>query len=347
MNRETRDERPQVVVSYRAHVSVQNSRMVTSGAADCPRLSVSMISFNQEPFIAQAVKSVLTQKTAFPIELVVGDDQSTDGTREILTALQRERPDVIRLLPSERRLGAVRNFTRTIGACRGQYVALLDGDDYWTSPDKLQLQVDFLDSHQECVSCFHRVTSLFEDGHAEPTYPPGRKPAYTLRDILLRNFIPTCSMVFRSKLFDAFPSWYFEKQVIGDWELHVLNARLGEIGYLDEDMGVYRIHSGGMFTGISLVERTLRRIEAAAFLNQQLHNMYDHDLKRNVSSQYFTLATAYSELGDFARARRALLASLRQAPFDRLSHPRKCVAALLRSCFPGVVRALRAENAIK
>jgi glycosyltransferase involved in cell wall biosynthesis len=307
-----------------------------------PKLSVSMISFNQEPFVARAVEGVLMQKTTFPIELVVGDDHSTDGTREILTTLQRERPDVIRLLPSERNLGAIRNFTRTIGTCRGQYVALLDGDDYWTSPCKLQLQADFLDLHPECASCFHRVTSVFEDGHSEPTYPAGRMPAYTLDDILLRNFIPTCSMVFRNRLFDSFPAWYFEKPVIGDWELHVLNAQFGKIGYLDEDMGVYRIHAGGMFTGISFIEKTMRRIEAAKFLKEQLPGKYKRLLKRNLSSQYFGLVNAHLERGELAMARQGLLASLKQAPLYRLSFPGRYGVALLRVLFPRVARVLAA-----
>src|SRR4051794_3890726 len=119
------------------------------------KVSVCMITYNHERFIEQAVASALTQATSFEYEIVIGEDCSTDRTRNILIELQRANPDKIRLLLPEHNLGAQRNFVQTLDMCRGQYIAYLEGDDYWTSSAKLQQQVDFLDQHADFAICFH------------------------------------------------------------------------------------------------------------------------------------------------------------------------------------------------
>ena len=121
-----------------------------------PKVSVVMLTYNHEKFIAQAIESVLIQRTNFPIELVVGEDCSTDGTREIVRRYAAARPDIIRLVFHEKNVGAYENGQDVLAACQGEYIALLEGDDYWTSPDKLQRQADYLDAQPACALCFHR-----------------------------------------------------------------------------------------------------------------------------------------------------------------------------------------------
>ncbi len=106
------------------------------------KVSVCMVTYNHARYIAQAVESVLAQRTDFPIEIVVGEDCSTDGTRGILVDLARRNSQTIRLRLAEYNQGGSSNFFGTLAACRGQYVAMLEGDDFWSSPDKLQKQVD-------------------------------------------------------------------------------------------------------------------------------------------------------------------------------------------------------------
>ena len=122
-----------------------------------PKVSVLMIAYNEEQFVKQAIQSVLMQKANFEYELVIGEDCSTDRTREIVLEFQRKYPDRIRLLLAKRNLGASVNWIRTLRGCRGQYVANLDGDDYLTSAHELQKQADFLDAHPECSICFHAI----------------------------------------------------------------------------------------------------------------------------------------------------------------------------------------------
>ena len=128
------------------------------------KVSVHMITYNHEKFIAQAIESALMQQVDFDYEIVIGEDCSTDRTREIVVAYQQRHPDKIRLLLHEQNVGVSLNDIRVYRACRGEYVAWLEGDDYWTSPHKLQKQADFLDSHPACSACFHPVTVFFEDG---------------------------------------------------------------------------------------------------------------------------------------------------------------------------------------
>ncbi|MEM6399437.1 MAG: glycosyltransferase family 2 protein, partial [Cyanobacteria bacterium P01_D01_bin.116] len=114
-----------------------------------PMVSVSLVTFNHEKFIAQAIESVLLQEVDFSYEIIIGEDFSSDKTREIVIEYQKQYPDIIRLILPEENLGyyGQKIFVQTLQACRGKYIALLDGDDYWTTPNKLQQQVDFLDNH--------------------------------------------------------------------------------------------------------------------------------------------------------------------------------------------------------
>ena len=115
-----------------------------------PLVSVMMITYNHAPYIAQAIEGVLQQKVNFPIELVIGEDCSNDGTREIVFEYERKHLDIIRVITSDKNVGASENVSRTRKACRGKYIALCEGDDYWHHPDKLQQQVNYLESHPEC-----------------------------------------------------------------------------------------------------------------------------------------------------------------------------------------------------
>ncbi|MBI4770100.1 MAG: glycosyltransferase, partial [Chloroflexi bacterium] len=212
------------------------------------KLSVMMITYNHERFVAQALESALSQQTDFAYEIVVGEDCSADRTREIVAALAGGRPGQVRLMARQRNLGIAPNFVQTIRDCRGEYVAVLEGDDYWTSPHKLQRQVDFLEAHPECAACFHRARVIYEDGRPGFTFPPPDQPAFSaLEDLLAGNFMPSCSVVFRRALVGELPPG-FERLPMGDWPLHLLNARFGKLGFLDETMGVYRVHPGGAWT---------------------------------------------------------------------------------------------------
>ena len=265
-----------------------------------PKASISLLAYNHERFVAEAIESLLFQEVTFAYEIVVGEDCSLDSTREIVLNYQKKYPDKIRVFlskkPLNNRQSGRLNLIRNLKACRGEYVALLDGDDYWTSPHKLQKQVDFLDNHPECSICFHPVVKLFEieDKKKQVIYPPKRKNIYTIEDLLEGNFIPTCSTMFRNELFDEFPDWYF-RIPMGDWPLHILNSQHGTIGYLDEVMGVYRIHRGGQWISAGRIQNCLDHIRAYRFFYNCLGQKYGKLIELEISRRYYGLAKAYEQ----------------------------------------------------
>ena len=279
------------------------------------KLSVCLITYNHEQFIIQALESSLAQKTNFEFEIVIGEDRSTDDTARILTEYQRRYPDKIRLLLPEQNLGPNRNFANTIQACRGEYIALLEGDDYWSSPTKLQEQVDFLDSHAECAICFHAVKVFHEDGSVAARVQPrfGHKKISTIEDLLgLGNFIPTCATVFRNGLITEFPNWFYALR-IADFTLHVLNARYGKIGYINKVMGAYRIHGGGTFSAASTSGNAQEVIRTYDYLNSYLDYRYDRTIK---AIQNYWLAIDYYRKGKFKKAQACAAKRVWTPPFN-------------------------------
>ena len=211
-----------------------------------PLVSVAIITYNHEKYISQAIDGVLQQKTTFPIELIIGEDCSTDKTREICLSYQKKFPEIVTVLCPERNLGAHENFVVTFNRCQGKYTAICEGDDYWTDSLKLQKQVDFLEANPDFAICFHDVTVIYEDENRPPNLLHNGKlqDTTTFEDLAKENFIPTPSCVFRTDLFKRFPDWYYQMS-LGDWILHLIVAQHGKIKYIDEPMGVYRIHGQG------------------------------------------------------------------------------------------------------
>ncbi len=278
------------------------------------KVSVLVITHNQAAFITQAIDSVLMQEVNFEYEAVVGEDASTDRTREILVALQKAHPDKIRLLLHEKKLEGLPgklNVVKTLAACRGEYVAWLDGDDYWIDPHKLQKQVDFLESHRECTICFHNVLAVDDGGALEPrtVCAADQEEISTLEDLLSGNPMPSCSVLFRRGLFDRFPDWYFTL-LVSDWPLHILNAQHGNIGYINEVMATYRVHAGGIWSAKRPSRQLLNMIELLDRVDEHLHFSYKDLIRATKARYYYQLAVIYRDRGHLSQARRVLKQSI-------------------------------------
>lgn len=319
------------------------------------KASVSLLTYNHEPFIAQAIESVLMQQVDFDHELVIGEDCSTDATRRIILGYQSSHPATIRLLPTERNLGMNTNFARTLQACRGQYIALLDGDDYWTSPYKLQKQVEFLDRHPECSICFHNVEVIYEDGSStshefhlqDPIYRMSRskpKAISTLGDLVAGNFMQTCSVMFRSGLFGDLPEW-IHALPIGDWPLHILNAQHGDIGYLDEVLAAYRVHAGGVWSMNLSRQRTFKEIEKVLtmfqILNRHLDFAYDGIMRKEIAELYSKAARALYREQQYRRAADYARTYLSSLPVRERLRRRRFLGMMLKGYLPPVHAALQ------
>jgi hypothetical protein len=219
-----------------------------------PVVSVSMITYNHEKWVGEAIESVLSQQCSVPFELVIGDDCSTDRTCSIIRAFGRERPDVIRVLPSERNIGAGANCRRTLEACRGEFIAWLDGDDCWCCNLKLEMQLELLRSDTSLSMCYGLAAITNLDGtetiigQAPAGHGDGR--AMGLRELCESNRFASCTVMYRASAVRQLPPW-FGRRPLCDWPLHLLACRCGNAGYLEKVLARYRVHSGGVWSSRS------------------------------------------------------------------------------------------------
>ncbi|MBE3141066.1 MAG: glycosyltransferase, partial [Thermoplasmata archaeon] len=196
-----------------------------------PKVSVLMITYNQEQYIGQAIESVLAQRVNFAYELVIGEDCSTDGTREICGTYLERYPEKIHLHRRGKNLGIVPNFVQTFAECRGEYIAILEGDDYWTDPYKLQKQIDFMVSDTDCTLVFHSVEIIsgvdgtLMSAHSYDSsggYIKKNTPDHYIKkeDIIMHSgsFISTPSMMFRADVMCELPHWFLNA-LVGDYPL--------------------------------------------------------------------------------------------------------------------------------
>jgi glycosyltransferase involved in cell wall biosynthesis len=227
-----------------------------SNIAAEPVVSVIMMTYNHEPYIAQAIEGVVMQQCNVPIELLIGEDCSTDRTRDICLEYQQRYPKLIRLVTSETNVGMHKNMFRLFGRAKGRYIAMCEGDDYWTDPEKLRKQVEFLEANKHFIICFHKVRILKNGELVEDYVTKAPPPVTNIRELSKGNYIHTCSSVFRNHV-RQLPTWFNAKLNACDYPLHMILAERGKINYMPMFMAIYRVHSGGNFSG-ALPEETMR-----------------------------------------------------------------------------------------
>jgi glycosyltransferase involved in cell wall biosynthesis len=209
-------------------------------------VSIFILTYNQEQFIAQTIESVLMQKTNFTYQLVIGEDCSTDVTRIICEKYVIQYPQKIKLLPPlEKNIGLIANYIRTIAACEGKYIAICDGDDYWIDELKLQKQVDYLESHPDFSIVFTKMRRLFSNGEFKEMIIENQKSCTTFEDLIFNNFIPSVTVLFKNnQKNEKIPSWLILFPY-GDWPTYLWTIKdEGKIHFLDEVTAVYRIDIG-------------------------------------------------------------------------------------------------------
>jgi glycosyltransferase involved in cell wall biosynthesis len=256
-------------------------------------LDVVLVSHNQERFIERAVDSILCQKGAFQIRIIVADDDSTDSTMSILRRYAEQHPEIAFIfLPQTSRLGVTKNYLRAFQACNSEFVAVLEGDDYWRSPRKLALQVGFLREHPECVMCGCNYYILDEARHTfelrvhEIEGHSVHDVGMTIRENVVGNF---STSVYRREILNRLPKELFDL-VAYDWAVNICVGIHGHLGLLHEPLSVYRVHDRGAWNRLSVVEKLEEQL---ALIPQydRLTNLRFHDafedrsrrLRRNLS----------------------------------------------------------------
>ncbi len=205
-----------------------------------PLVSVVTSAYNLEKYIAKAIESVLNQKVNFKLELVIGEDFSTDNTKVILLSYQEKYPDMIRVLLTEKNLGITPNCIRIHNVCKGKYIALLDGDDYWTDNNKLQKQIDFLENNVEYSGSAHQSTVLYNDSKHTHFFGQTVDADFGILDTVSNRKFHTSSLVYRKIIWDKAGGIPASVLVSNDRAIYPMVAMFGKIKYFKESMCVYR-----------------------------------------------------------------------------------------------------------
>jgi glycosyltransferase involved in cell wall biosynthesis len=218
-----------------------------------PLVSVLLVTYNHEKYVSQAIEGALMQKTDFEFEIVIGEDCSADRTREIVMEYALKYPKKIKALLHPKNLGAGGkiNSLTTLQKCKGKYIAICEGDDYWTDELKLQKQVNFLESNTEFAICFHNSMIISDDNSESIAYSnsPNQMEVTTFEDLVKGEYIYTATCVFRNDHFRRFPLKFAE--YFNNYTLDLHNAQFGKIKYINEVMSVYRKHNGGLWSMVS------------------------------------------------------------------------------------------------
>lgn len=241
------------------------------------KLSICCIAYNHENFIAEALDGFLMQETNFDFEIVIGEDCSSDKTLEMIKHYQQKYPDRIKLLANKTNIGMMRNFIETLKACTGKYIALCEGDDYWTDTFKLQKQVDFLEANKEYAICF-TCYKIKNELNNKDTIINSQIGSILIGDVIKANSFSTATSVFVSKyvtsLLQPKLNW-IQKTPFGDWTLYliILFTSKKKAFCLNEVTTVYRIHGGGIHGSLHSSNKQLIK----AF---KMHVSFYRDIKK-------------------------------------------------------------------
>ncbi len=251
--------------------------MKKENRSDKPLLSVCLITYNHVNYIERAIESVLIQQVNFPWELIIADDCSSDGTREILVGYQKKYPAFIKLILQKKNVGAAQNWIDLITYPTAKYIAYFEGDDFWTDPLKLQKQADFLEVNPDYILCFHDIFTFDDDGRVldDGRLPAKNKRDFEVNELLLGEYLPSPSLVYRNI---SLPHFDIIQSVFnGDTFLLSLLSQKGKAHYLPDVLpSAIRLHEGGVWSSKTQLvkwEHTLHTyFTIYTTLNQPLKN---------------------------------------------------------------------------
>ena len=223
---------------------------------------------------------------------------------------------MIRVLERTRNVGMQRNYYETFERCRGKYIAWLDADDCWTDPEKLAVQVQLLESDSLISACGHFVRHVTKDGEVSreryPLVTPGR---YGLKEIVLRNFVPSPSIMFRNGIHRDLPKWYFDLIGLVDWPILVLAALSGDIVLIDRVMADYTLTPGSAYMNKGSVYQDMVDLQFCEHLDGFLPLACRRFVRAAKGKRYESISYAFRKQGNFTAARDAALKAFSSPAF--------------------------------
>lgn len=254
-----------------------------------PLVSACIITYNHEDYIVKCLEGALAQQVDFSYEIVIGDDFSSDRTKELCLEYSAKFPGLIRYIRREKNLGMIGNWVATISDCKGEYIALCEGDDFWIDPQKLQKQVDFLKENNDYIIHSGNAKIVSDnDRNNQLLINCDQNKTYTIEDFYTRNNIATCTVMFKNNEI-SIPK-YYSKMVFGDWFLYILlmhqfNMKI----YRSSDvLSGYRIHSGGVTSQLSIEKKSLGHINQIKLIQLYLGNKsYSIEIQNELNYHYY------------------------------------------------------------
>jgi glycosyltransferase involved in cell wall biosynthesis len=206
------------------------------------KVSICVVTYNQEKYIKRCLQSLLEQKTDFHYEVIVGDDCSTDKTREIIEEFTKEYPNIFRSILHKKNVGfyGAGNYRAVHFSATGEYIAHVDGDDYW-HPNKLQVQVNFMENNRDIAAVYTNAIVESDSGKYLGVFASGVKNKFNLQYLIeFRNFLPASSMLYRQKIQHLIIPKNGE---FVDFQIHINIAQQGKIGFIDNNLLSYTYRS--------------------------------------------------------------------------------------------------------
>lgn len=319
--------------------------------AEPPLLSVTCITYNHENYITEALDSILMQETDFPFEVIVHDDCSTDKTTDILVKYAEKYPTMIKLILQKENQWSkgIKPAKATIKKASGKYLAICEGDDYWTDPKKLQIQLDAMQKVKDCQMSFHSAIDVWEDQSKKneiTTKQANGNKLFSANEIILGNggFCPTASLIFETESISNIPEW-FDRAPFGDYFLQIFGSLKGGALYIDKPMSVYRRNTPGSWSGtmqdIAMREKRFKQMlttleEMDRYFDRRFHS----EIRKIESDWYLRLALAYLHSRHFEKFDTAIRESYR---LSELKSKKLLLSFYLRK-FPVLLRNIGKLN---
>ncbi|HEX7494805.1 MAG TPA: glycosyltransferase [Bacteroidales bacterium] len=223
-----------------------------------PKVSVVVTTYNQEKYIAECLEGILAQKGDFRIELVIGNDFSTDESGNVIQVfvdfIKNNKNFEVKILPTDHNYGMISNLKRCLKVCTGDYFAICEGDDYWIDVYKLQKQINFLKFHPGCALCFNDIYFFYQETEAITEENRLKVDIITTGELILDNSIGNFSrFLYDAQYLHKIPDDLYNL-TIADWMFNIYYSQFGDIGRVNEVMSVYRVHKGGLWSGLSRSE---------------------------------------------------------------------------------------------
>lgn len=257
-----------------------------------PMVSVFVMVYNHDKYLKECLDGILMQRCNFNFNIIVGEDCSTDDSRKILLDYQTKYPGKFKILLHEKNIGAVKNQMAVFENCKGKYIALCEGDDYWTDPLKLQKQVDFLEANGDYVIHSAKAQILKVTNFKEIIGNPLSKTIYHISDFFTKNNLISCTVMLRNT---TLPTNHLRKLIFGDWMFYILflSQKSGNLAYVSEEIfSIYRVHDGGvMQTLTKKYDNDLAHLRQIKAIKKYLHCKYnkeDHNKINNYSLSVFS-----------------------------------------------------------